>query len=132
MPAPRPSRPARLSGAGWLGLALLLVALAGLACRSEPPLPTLFPAPRFALTDQRGQAFGSAELGERVALANFVYTSCTDTCPLLSTTMGQIQDQLRADGLFGTKVMLLSFSLDPGRDTAPVLAAYGERFGTDP
>jgi protein SCO1/2 len=113
-------------------LLVCLALLASLACRQEPPLPTLWPAPRFALTDQQGQPFGTADVGQRVALANFVYTSCTDTCPLLSATMGQIQEQLKSEGLFGGKVVLLSFSLDPERDTPPVLAAYGERFGADP
>ena len=93
----------------WVTLSLLALA----ACRQEPPLPSLGPAPDFALTDQDGAAFGSADLGRRVTLANFVYTSCTDTCPLLSATMGQVQEQLKADGLLGNKVMLLSFSLDP-------------------
>jgi protein SCO1/2 len=46
--------------------------------------------------------------------------------------MGQVQEQLKAEGLFGERVVLLSFSLDPPRDTPPVLAAYGERFGADP
>jgi cytochrome oxidase Cu insertion factor (SCO1/SenC/PrrC family) len=109
----------------------LLTTLAGSGCRQEPQLATFGPAPSFALTDQSGSRFSSADLGGRVALANFIYTSCTDTCPLLSATMGQVQEQLKAEGLFGSKVALLSFSLDPDRDTPPALMAYGERFGVD-
>ena len=125
----RPAKP-HLWAIGWLGL--LLALSASLACRQEPPLPAYGAAPTFSLTDQRGSPFGSGDLGGRVALANFIYTGCTDTCPLLSATMGQVQEQLKADGLFGSKIVLLSFSLDPPRDTPPVLAAYGERFGADP
>jgi protein SCO1/2 len=122
-------------GLGRAPLALLgsgLFLLVGLACRPETPLPSLGAAPSFALTDQRGSPFASADLRGRPALANFIYTSCTDTCPLLSASMGQVQEQLKADGLFGEKTVLLSFSLDPQRDTPAVLAAYGERFGADP
>jgi protein SCO1/2 len=88
-------------------------------------------APTFSLVDQAARPFSSTDVNGRVVLANFIYTSCTDTCPLLSQNMGQVQEQLKADGSFGTKALLLSFSVDPERDTPPVLAAYGERFGLD-
>lgn len=120
-----------ISRAALVNLALGLAALVGSACRQEPPLPSFGPAPQFALTDQHGQPFGSAELGSRVALGNFIYTSCTDTCPLLSANMARLQEPLKAEGLFGGKVALLSFSLDPERDSPQVLAAYGERFSVD-
>ena len=136
MPRP-PSGPTGASAAArpWalaqLGLGLLLL-VSGAACKQEPQLQAFGPAPRFSLTDQRGDSFASDDLAGRVTLANFIYTSCTDTCPLLSATMGQVQDQLKNDGLFGNRAVLLSFSLDPQRDTPPVLAAYGERFAADP
>jgi protein SCO1/2 len=104
----------------------------GTACRQEPPLPVLGPAPTFSLVDQRGAPVHSTDLSGRLWLANFIYTTCTDTCPLLSASMGQVQESLKADGLFGTKTMLLSFSIDPERDTPAVLAAYAERFRSDP
>jgi cytochrome oxidase Cu insertion factor (SCO1/SenC/PrrC family) len=128
------TRRSNKAGAYWrvglVGLGLMLI-LVGSGCRQEPQLATFGAAPSFALTDQSGSPFSSADLRERVALANFIYTSCTDTCPLLSATMGQVQEQLKAEGLFGSKVALLSFSLDPERDTPPRLMAYGERFGVD-
>jgi protein SCO1/2 len=120
----------RRAVAGWSVIACLL-ALALVACRPEPPLQSFGPAPSFSLVDQSGHPFGSADLAGRVALANFIYTSCTDTCPLLSATMGQVQEQLRGDGTLGNKAVLLSFTLDPERDTPQVLTTYGERFGVD-
>ena len=88
-------------------------------------------APRYDLTDQDGAPFGSNDVGSRVALANFIYTTCTDTCPMLTATMARIQEQLRAETLLGGKVVLLSFSIDPERDRPDVLKRYGERFGVD-
>jgi protein SCO1/2 len=111
------------------GLALLLSLLA--ACKPEPALPVLFQVPDFSLVDQAGQPFGTAELGGRPAVVDFVYTTCTDTCPLLSQTMAQLQEHLRAEGLLGGQVILLSITVDPERDTPPVLARYGERFAAD-
>ncbi len=74
----------------------------------------------------------STELAGKVVVANFVFTTCTDICPLLSGTMSQVQTGLRQAGLLGSKAVILSFSVDPEHDTPPVLAEYAERFGADP
>ncbi len=50
-----------------------------LACRREEPLERLWVAPAFALVDQQGRPFGSADLAGRAAVLSFVYTHCTDT-----------------------------------------------------
>lgn len=122
----QPRRP--LSRLLILVLGLLMV----VGCRPEPPLPTLGSAPHFDLLDQQGRPFRTSDLGQRVVVANFIYTSCTDTCPLLTAQMATLQDQLRSAGLLGNRVLLLSFSLDPERDTPQVLQDYGEHFGVDP
>ena len=41
--------------------------------------------------------------------------------------MRQVRDAVKADD----KLRLVSFTIDPTRDTPPVLAAYGKRFGAD-
>ena len=46
--------------------------------------------------------------------------------------MAKVQESLRRDGLLGSKVQLVSVTVDPDRDTAPVLAAYADRFHADP
>ena len=111
---------------------LLVAVLALVACRPASSLPVLYPAPEFALTDQQGRPFSSAELAGKVVVADFVFTTCTDICPLLSGTMSQVQAQLKQAGLLGTKAVLLSFSVDPEHDRPAVLAEYAERFGADP
>src|SRR5687768_5800855 len=110
---------------------LVVLLLFGAACRPEPALPTFGTMPEFSLVDQSGVPFSSGDLGQRVVLANFIFTSCVDTCPLLSATMGRVQEQLKAEGVYGSRTLLLSFSLDPERDTPAMLTAYGERFDVD-
>jgi protein SCO1 len=105
---------------------------ASVACRPASTLPVLFPAPRFELTDQTGRPFSSAHLTGKVVVANFVFTTCTDICPLLTATMAQVRDQLRQAKLLGEKAVIVSFSVDPEHDTPEALAAYGERFGAVP
>jgi cytochrome oxidase Cu insertion factor (SCO1/SenC/PrrC family) len=118
----------------------LLVLLVGTAMTLGPrvarlraePLPVFWPVPPFQLTDQQGRPFGSADVAGRAAVYSFIYTNCTDTCPLLTATMAKAQDKLRAKGLLGSKVQMLSVTVDPDRDMPEVLAAYAARFHADP
>jgi len=112
-----------------LGVVLLALVV---GCRPRSTLPVLWAAPSFALVDQAGQAVASAELGGKVVLANFIFTNCTDVCPLLTGTMARIRDELRAARLLGDKAVLLSFSVDPEHDTPALLADYGARFDARP
>ncbi|HET6317945.1 MAG TPA: SCO family protein [Chloroflexota bacterium] len=111
---------------------LSVVAALALSCQREEPLERLWPAPEFALVDQQGRPFGSVDLAGRATAMNFIYTNCTDTCPLLTATMAQVQDRLLKEGLLGSKVQLVSVTVDPRRDSPPVLAAYAARFRADP
>lgn len=116
-----------------LAPALLAAALLPLvACQAQEPLPRLWPVPAFTLTDQQGRPFGSADLQGRAAVASFIYTHCPDSCPLLTARMAQVQRTLQAEQLLGTKVQLLSVTVDPARDTPAVLAEYAARFRADP
>jgi protein SCO1/2 len=76
------------------------------------------------LTDQDGRElrFVSDVIGDRVVVMDFVYTTCTTVCPVLSALFGQVQERL-GDRL-GDKVSLVSLSVDPARDTPQRLKAY--------
>lgn len=129
-----PWRRMRATRDGRLGLssASLVVALlftVTVACRPTSSLPVLFPAPDFSLTDQDGRPFSASDLAGRVVLADFVYTTCTDICPLISGTVSQVRNELRAANLLGGKVALVSFGVDPDHDTPDVLRTYGGHYG---
>jgi len=122
-----------------LGLCLA-TALAGLssASRAHRPghgtaeqerLPTIGPAPDFALTAQNGDRLALHDLRGKVVAVAFIYTSCTDTCPLLTEKMARVQDELGPD--FGRSIVFVSVTVDPERDTPEVLKAYAETFGAD-
>jgi cytochrome oxidase Cu insertion factor (SCO1/SenC/PrrC family) len=115
-----------------LAWGVVVALLLGAACRAEEPLPDLWPAPQFALADQQGRPFGSADLAGRAAVVSFVYTNCPDICPLLTATMAQVQEKLQAEGLLGERVQLVSLTVDPDRDTPAVLAEYAGRHRADP
>ena len=108
-----------------------LLAVASLACQQQPELDVFGRTPDFNLTDQTGAGFSSQSLAGRVTLLDFVYTHCTDACPLLSATFQGAQRKLLDDKLLGSKVMLVSLSVDPQHDTPNVLLEYGQQFKAD-
>lgn len=85
-------------------------------------------APEFALTERSGKEIRSADLLGKVWIANFIYTHCTDTCPVQSAEMKALQDR------FGREqdLRLVSITVDPKRDTPAALTEYANRFGADP
>lgn len=85
--------------------------------------------PDALLTDQDGRQrrLVSEVMGDKIIVANFVYTNCTTICPVASTLFSQLQDKL-GDQL-DSRVRLVSISVDPARDTPPRLKNYSESHG---
>ncbi|MFZ1072464.1 MAG: SCO family protein [Verrucomicrobiia bacterium] len=81
----------------------------------------------FALTDRTGRTVTRSELDGKFLVVDFLFTSCSLTCPVVNQHMAQIQ-QLTTNQ---PDVRLVSLTVDPRDDTPAVLARYGERFGAD-
>jgi protein SCO1/2 len=79
------------------------------------------------LVDQDGEElmFVSDVIGENIVVMDFVYTTCTTICPVLSALFTQVQGKL-GDAV-GDEVMLVSMSVDPVRDTPQRLKAYSAK-----
>lgn len=110
---------------------MLLAAVALWNLNSQPNLPVLGAAPAFSLIDQQGRKVSSDELRGKVLLVGFIYTSCTDICPMLTQQMRTLQTRLKEAGLLGTDATLLSVTVDPERDTPEVLAKYAAQHQAD-
>jgi protein SCO1/2 len=93
------------------------------------PPPTLGALPDFTLTDQTGHPFGTQDLRGKVWVANFIFTSCAGSCPLLSQKMAELARRARQ---LGPDFRLVSLTVDPERDTPQVLAQYAARYGAHP
>lgn len=92
-------------------------------------LPTIGPAPGFALKSQDGARVSLGDFRGKVLAVTFIFTSCQDTCPLLTSKMAQVQDELGSS--FGAKIAFVSITVDPGRDTPEVLKQYAQAFGVN-
>jgi protein SCO1/2 len=111
-----------------IGLAAL-AALVLLRSKPEAAPPVLQAIPPFTLVDEQGRPFGSADLKGTMYAADFIYTGCTDSCPLLTARMGELQERLRHAG---PELRLISFTVDPGRDSPPKLLEYAKHAHYDP
>jgi protein SCO1/2 len=92
-------------------------------------LPVVGPAPDFALTAATGERVALADLRGKVLAVTFIFASCSDTCPLLTAKMAEVQRRLGAD--FGSRVGFVSITVDPANDTPERLREYAARFGAD-
>lgn len=90
-------------------------------------LPRIGLAPEFTLTNQDGQRVSLGARRGKVVAITFIYTTCVDTCPLLTAKMASLQGRLGPD--FGPRVQFLSITVDPARDTPAVLKRYAEVHG---
>ncbi len=83
--------------------------------------------PDFLLMDRSGRQVTLAELKGKIWIANFIYTSCPDTCPIQSAQVKELQ----AEFMNEKDLRLISITVDPERDTRKVLTEYANRFGAD-
>ncbi len=63
---------------------------------------------------------------EKPVMVNFIFTTCTTICPVLSATFRQVQSEL---GPEADTVTMVSISIDPEYDTPERLQAYASMFG---
>jgi protein SCO1 len=113
--------------------AFCLVMLAIQLLRAEAAdmaLPTIGPAPAFELTALDGRTVALSDFRGKVVVVDFIFTSCTDECPLQTEKLASLQSTLGA--AFGPRVAFVSISIDPDRDTPQVLAAYAARHHARP
>ncbi len=95
-----------------------------------PPVQvTLVDAP---VLDQDGRSvhFARDVVGDKIVVVDFVFTTCTTICPILSAKLAGLQGRL-GDRL-GKGVGLVSVSIDPARDTPERLKAHAAKFKARP
>ena len=61
----------------------------------------------------------------RPIILNFIFTTCSSICPLMSSVFAQFEHRLGADA---GKVHLMSISIDPEHDTPARLLEYARKF----
>ena len=121
----------------------------GMTLRPDTPAPTPQPSPSPAdattekysfsslqipnvrVLDQSGKAldfYTDLVKGRNVAI-NFIFTTCTTVCPVLTATFRRVQAELEKSQ---SDVKLISISVDPTVDTPERLRDFAEKFKAGP
>jgi protein SCO1 len=107
-------------------LAVLVLAFALTACSQHTrSLDVLGDIPQFELVAQDGQPFHSQVLAGKIWVADFIYTTCPGPCPRMTSQMRQVQEAVSKI----PDVRIVSFTVDPAKDTPPVLTEYAKTHG---
>jgi len=115
-------------GAAFLaGLALCLGVMLVLSDRLSSPVAQQVAAigGPFKLIDQNGQTLTDQDLRGHPFLVFFGFTHCPDVCP---TTLFEVSEILRALGPDADRTRALFITVDPERDTAPIMKDYLSSF----
>ncbi|MBS4098845.1 MAG: SCO family protein [Sulfuricella sp.] len=89
-----------------------------------------YPVPDVKLTGVDGEKVAlNAALAKGPVMVNFIYTTCTTICPVLSATFSEVQGKLDKEG---AKVNMISISIDPDQDTPARLKEYAAKFHAGP
>ena len=92
-------------------------------------LPRIGPAPSFMLTTQDNAQLTLTDLRGKVVAVTFIFTTCKDTCPVLTAKLVGVQRKLAAD--VSPNVAFVAISLTPKHDTPDVLKAYADAHNAD-
>jgi len=84
------------------------------------------PAPPIKLTDQYGKKVDLAKLKGRSVLVAFLYTHCTDLCPIVAGKVHTAFAQLKK----AERPLFLAVSVDPAHDTPASAATFNKRHRT--
>lgn len=97
----------------------------------QDDLPVIQEPTPFTLTNALDGETYNSDNG-KVKVITFFYTNCPDICPLTLRDFMKLEQELKADGLYGTDVELVAITVDPEVDTVPVLENYGAAFQAEP
>jgi len=116
-------------------VALLVVVLVGCPAPNTPAgssgAPDLdIPAPAFRMTERSGKSVTLDDLKGKVWVASFVFTRCSGPCPQVSATMARLQKELNLKET--ADLRLVTFTVDPDRDTPNELKEYANRYQAEP
>jgi protein SCO1 len=82
-------------------------------------------AQNFSLPDQFDKVRTMADFKGKAVVVFFGFTQCPDVCPITMADLVEVKKLLGKDG---DKVQGIFITIDPERDTAPVLKAYLANF----
>ena len=78
----------------------------------------------FGLTKPDGNQTNLSDYEGQVLVVSFIYSRCPDVCPIVSSNLRWVSQQLAED--YGTNFSIISITVDPWWDTQQILGQYVE------
>jgi protein SCO1/2 len=93
--------------------------------------PKTYSIPDVTLLDANGNEVSMAKLlsADRPVALNFIFTTCTTICPVMTATFAKMQRELDREQL--DRLQVISISIDPEYDRPEVLRSYAKLFNAD-
>lgn len=82
----------------------------------------------FRLTSQEGKTISQADLNNSIYVANFFFANCQGICKKMTSQMTRVQAKFKSN----PNVKIVSYTVDPARDSVEALEAYAQLYGADP
>jgi protein SCO1/2 len=111
---------------GMLGLHQLVYAFMSRGHAAD--LPRIGRVPDFEFVSERGRPTAARDLEGKAWIADFIFTRCGGTCPMMSERMEELAANLRDE----PGVRFVSFDVDPEHDSLADLATYARQHRADP
>jgi protein SCO1/2 len=89
------------------------------------------PAPDFTLQNADGKTVRLSDFRDKVVILHFIYASCPDVCPLHAEKLAEVQKMIAITPM-RDRVVFVTVTTDPKRDTPEVMREYGPLHGLDP
>ncbi|MBX2846348.1 MAG: SCO family protein [Saprospiraceae bacterium] len=110
-------------------IATCLLSISILSCKeTQEPLPeygeVFIP---YSYIDQNGNTIDASTVENTNYVVDFFFTHCPTICPVMSNNLAKVQEAYSGN----ENLKLISFSIDPERDTIGRLKWYAEKMGAD-
>lgn len=86
----------------------------------------MIPDIKLVNADSRSVRLRDVLAADAPVMMDFIFTSCTTICPVMSAAFSKVPAKLKAEG---RKLRMISVSVDPENDKPAQLKAYGKQFG---
>ena len=86
--------------------------------------------PKVELTSSDGSRIFLQDFDNKIVLVDFIFTSCRTVCPMVTQNFKELSDKINRAAI-KDRVLLVTVSFDPDRDTPDVLNAYSSALGID-
>ena len=93
----------------------------------QKPLPVIGSIPEFEFIDSEGQSINLNTLKGKVWVADFIFTTCTMACPIMTDNMNTIHKKYKKND----DLRLVSISVYPEYDTPEVLKEYASQYNAN-